>query len=55
MSEEHIHTSAPFVASMGSMFILIGLALATNGYPAFWFVCLAGIAVLIAGFIFVAI
>ena len=51
MSEEHIHTSAPFVASMGCMFMMIGLALATNGYPSFWFVCLAGVAILVAGFI----
>ena len=39
------------ISALGLMGIMLGLTLALNGYPAFWFVFLVGLFVLLTGFI----
>ena len=39
------------ISALGLMGIMLGLTLAVNGYPAFWFVFLVGLFVLLTGFI----
>jgi len=48
---EHHGTASPLVSSIGLMGIMLGLTLAVNGYPSFWFVFLVGLFVLMTGFI----
>ena len=48
---EHHGTAAPLVSALGLMGIMLGLTLAVNGYPAFWFVFIVGRFVLLPGFI----
>ena len=58
MSEEHGHdehghhgTIAPFVFSIASAIMFIGLVMATAGEnPGYWFVFLLGVAGLLTGF-----
>ena len=48
---EHHGTASPMISALGLMGIMLGLTLAVNGYPAFWFVFLVGLFVLLTGFI----
>ena len=48
---EHHGTAAPLISALGLMGIMLGLTLAVNGYPAFWFVFIVGLFVLLTGFI----
>ena len=48
---EHHGTASPMISALGMMGIMLGLTLAVNGYPAFWFVFLVGLFVLLTGFI----
>ena len=48
---EHHGTASPLVSAVGLMGIMLGLTLAVNGYPSFWFVFLVGLFVLTTGFI----
>ena len=48
---EHHGTAAPLVSALGLMGIMLGLTLAVNGYPSFWFIFIVGIFVLMTGFI----
>ena len=40
---EHHGTASPLVSAVGLMGIMLGLTLAVNGYPSFWFVFLVGL------------